>query len=129
MISKYNLEREQEKFLVDLKKVIGTDIPFKDEIIKFTFGIKIKKDNIIELGLYDSKLSYLPESIGSLKSLQTLYLVKNQISKLPDTIGDLSSLKVLNLENNRLNELPISIGKLQELQELHLRFNKLILMG
>jgi Leucine-rich repeat (LRR) protein len=39
--------------------------------------------------LYNNPLAHLPDSMGHLVNLRTLYLCNNQLSSLPDSIGHL----------------------------------------
>ncbi|XP_058185232.1 disease resistance protein RPV1-like [Rhododendron vialii] len=77
-----------------------------------------------KLNLKDCQLSYLPNEIGNLISLQTLKLAGNNLSTLPDTIGKLSCLKDLSVDNNKLSHLPSEIGDLDSLETLDLWGNK-----
>ena len=122
MEKKYNLKREQIKFLKDLEDLIGKSIPYVHKIESDTFGVKIEGKNIVGLGLYYQGLTTLPKSIGEVSSLQELYLYYNQLTILPESIGELSSLEKLRLFSNKLTILPESIGKLSSLQELYLSF-------
>ncbi|KAI8571118.1 hypothetical protein RHMOL_Rhmol01G0092900 [Rhododendron molle] len=78
-----------------------------------------------ELNLDGCHLSYLPEEIGNLISLQTLDLAKNNLSTLPDGICNLTCLKRLRLEDNNVSRLPWGIGGLTSLENLNLRRNSL----
>ncbi|KAI8571116.1 hypothetical protein RHMOL_Rhmol01G0092700 [Rhododendron molle] len=78
-----------------------------------------------ELNLDGCHLSYLPEEIGYLISLQTLDLAKNNLSTLPDGICNLTCLKRLRLEDNNVSRLPWGIGELTSLENLNLRRNSL----
>jgi hypothetical protein len=62
----------------------------------------------------------LPESIGQLTSLLTLYLRNNQLTALPETIGQLSLLAELDLQGNPITSLPASITRLATLRWLSL---------
>jgi hypothetical protein len=120
------------------------DKTFEDK----TFGYVVLDGFITALGLWGKGLASLPETIGNLQSLQTLYLRTNKLTSLPETIGNLKSLKELNLSanqlttlpefitrmtwlqslnigNNLLTSLPETIGNLQSLTYLNLRSNKL----
>ncbi|XP_074269650.1 uncharacterized protein LOC141592752 [Silene latifolia] len=59
----------------------------------------------------------LPESMGSLKVLQTLHLVECKLGDIK-LIGDLGSLLVLSFHGSSLEGLPDEIGKLYELRLL-----------
>ncbi|KAG5564728.1 hypothetical protein RHGRI_000805 [Rhododendron griersonianum] len=78
-----------------------------------------------ELNLDSCHLSYLPEEIGNLISLQTLDLAKNNLSTLPDGICNLTCLKRLCLEENIVSNLPSEIGRLTSLESLYLSRNSL----
>ncbi len=86
-------------------------------------NIQCLASSLTELGIYDTNITHLPNSIGKLIHLKTLKLSNTGLMSLPDTIGDLSSLTILYLPNNNLKSLPITITKLLLLQELTLRNN------
>ena len=60
----------------------------------------------------------LPESIGNLTSLNSLYLSKTSLKTLPESIGNLTSLNSLYLRDTGLESLPESIGNLTSLSSL-----------
>ncbi|KAG5224310.1 TMV resistance protein [Salix suchowensis] len=61
----------------------------------------------------------LPESMGSLKSLQTLNITRClQLEKLPDSLGGLESLTELFAKGTRIKQLPISARYLKKLTKL-----------
>ncbi|GKV49506.1 hypothetical protein SLEP1_g56256 [Rubroshorea leprosula] len=68
----------------------------------------------------------LPESIGDLKSLQSLSLFYcNLEGSIPTSIGNLSELTSLNLAINQFSgPIPASIGNLRQLTSLHLSCNQ-----
>ncbi|KAF7153145.1 hypothetical protein RHSIM_Rhsim01G0099900 [Rhododendron simsii] len=78
-----------------------------------------------ELNMDGCHLSYLPEEIGNLISLQTLNLAKNNLSTLPNGICNLTCLKRLCLEGNNVSNLPSGIGRLTSLESLNLSRNNL----
>ncbi|KAG5564707.1 hypothetical protein RHGRI_000786 [Rhododendron griersonianum] len=78
-----------------------------------------------ELNLDGCHLSYLPEEIGNLISLQKLDLAENNLSTLPDGICNLTCLKDLRLEENNVSILPSGIGRLTSLEILLLSRNSL----
>ncbi|KAK4285493.1 hypothetical protein QN277_002184 [Acacia crassicarpa] len=75
---------------------------------------------LLEIDGFQSKC--LSKSIGSLTSLQKLYLYScPSLASLPESIGSLTSLQELRLDEcTSLTSLPESIGSLTSLQELSL---------
>ncbi len=80
---------------------------------------------ISKLNLYNNDIKLLPESIGSLDSLEILIMPNNHISSLPESFKNLTSLKKLDLSWNDISNLPEWIDSLTSLEELNLRGNKL----
>ncbi|MHA2392714.1 MAG: leucine-rich repeat domain-containing protein [Promethearchaeota archaeon] len=80
---------------------------------------------LFELNLYDNDIDLLPESFGSLESLEVLIIPNNHISVLPDSFQKLTSLKKLDLSWNNIIDLPDWIESFTSLEELNLRGNKL----
>ena len=74
------------------------------------------------------RLTELPESLGQLKQLQSLYLESNQLASLPESLGQLKQLQSLYLWNNQLTSLPESLGQLKQLQALDISANRLTLL-
>ena len=108
MSNKWSVKPYQAKVLKELEKLLGRPILQVDEIKWDTVGFKIKENNIIGLGLFNCELTILPESIGTLQSLQELNLTHNQLNTLPESIGNLQSLQTLDLFHNQLNSnLPL----------------------
>jgi len=125
LTEKYKLIPEELNFLKELEELIGTEIPYKDEIEWETVGVKIYNNRIGEIGLFDCGLKNLPLSIGNLKSLEILRVNRNQLSTLPKSIGNLKKLKTLILSDNILDFLPDSLGNLVLLENLNLEDNQL----
>ncbi|KAB5556249.1 hypothetical protein DKX38_007158 [Salix brachista] len=81
--------------------------------------------SLVELNLQNcSKLASLPESIGELTCLVRLNLSYcSELACLPESIGELKSLVELNLDScSELASLPDSIGKLKYLVKLNLEY-------
>lgn len=68
-------------------------------------------------------LTELPESIGTLTSLQVLYAHGCSLARLPATLVQCTKLKVLTLSKNRLEAVPSWIGYLVKLEVLWLDRN------
>ena len=89
-------------------------------------------DNIGQLSelttLYLEKhdLTELPESFTSLSSLANLYISNNWLTSLPEDFGNLTSLSILDLGYNQLESIPASIGELINIQYLLLFNNQLV---
>lgn len=87
------------------------DEPF-EKLGKFQ---KLKK-----LGLCDTKLKRLPESISSLTNLTFLDISDNPIKELDEFIGNLTNLEELDLSGTKIKKLPKSFAKLTKLRDLTL---------
>ena len=67
----------------------------------------------------------LPENIGDLTELATLYLEWNRISVLPESFSNLTDLMSLYINNNILSSIGDSIGNLTNLYFLDLGYNEI----
>ncbi|MDR2131160.1 MAG: hypothetical protein LBP56_08390 [Odoribacteraceae bacterium] len=75
----------------------------------------------------------IPESIGNLKNLTTLYInrpeknpYKGLIGSIPASIGNITTLKYFRLENNQLSgSIPETFSGLTSMMEFHLSNNEL----
>ena len=81
--------------------------------------------NLTTLYLNDNQLTTVPDTIGQLTNLTTLYLNDNQLTTVPDTIGQLTNLDTLYLNDNQLTTVPDTIGQLTKLTTLYLNDNQL----
>jgi len=75
------------------------------------------------IDLHKNSLEKLPEDIGHLANLRTLYIQDNKLKQLPNSIGSLKNLQTLNISGNSLKEIPLSISGLVSLKTLDLRNN------
>ncbi len=75
----------------------------------------------------NEKISFLPESIGNLTNLESLYLEWNSIMELPNSFSNLTSMKNLAISNNYLSSLP-DIGSLINLTYLDLGYNQMTML-
>ncbi len=75
------------------------------------------------LNLKSNRLRALPNSIGSLSSLEVLNLRNNVLNHLPESIKSLSFLKTLDLHGNKFSDVTISLNK--SIKELDLGWNNL----
>lgn len=80
-------------------------------------------EQLVSLNLSNNRLSHLPEDIGSLCSLEELFLQYNCLTSLPESICELSNLMELDVKNNRLTNLPCDFGSMTSLIILSLTNN------
>ncbi|KAH7854745.1 hypothetical protein Vadar_017318 [Vaccinium darrowii] len=85
--------------------------------------LEVQRDNMAssclkKLKLANCSLSYRPDEIGNLISLQHLDLRQNNLITLPDRICNLTCLESLNLKCNNVSHLPTEIGNLVSLRDL-----------
>ncbi len=112
--------------LQELENQLGKQFSLVNKVEWDTkMGFSVENQRITGIGFYKCGISTLPESIGSLSSLQTLNLWGNELTTLPESISNLKSLKYLNLSGNQFSTLPESIGNLKSLQTLDLPSNQL----
>ena len=71
------------------------------------------------------KINFLPDNIGQLDSLSTLYLEWHNLIQLPESFSNLTNLSSLAISNNYLQSLPDLIGNLTNLIFLDLGYNQL----
>jgi len=92
--------------IIDVNESLSGEEPLE-------IGIQVWVDGRLnDFGLTNNQLTSLPESIGDLSNLESLYLQFNQLTTLPESIGDLSSLTRLYLSSNQLTTLPESFCNL-----------------
>ena len=99
-------------------RLIWLDLNYPKDII-------MKQDNPSELDLTNYRLTVIPDNIGDLDSLESLFLHDNEFTSIPESIGNLTKLKMLDIENNLITHLPATIGNLNNLENLVLDFNQL----
>jgi len=90
------------------------------------FGVSCFEGNVTWLTLGRNQLSgVIPESLGSLITLEHLYLNNNALTgQIPESIGNLTNLQTLDLDDNQLSgALPASFGDLDALDSLDLSGN------
>ena len=116
----------QADVLQELETQLKKEFTLVDKVqLGIKMGFSVENQRITGIGLYKCDISTLPESIGNLKSLQTLWLGSNQLTTLPESISKLKSLQTLKLQVNQFSTLPVSISNLKSLQVLWLNNNQL----
>ncbi|HEX7680490.1 MAG TPA: COR domain-containing protein [Thermoanaerobaculia bacterium] len=78
------------------------------------------------LYLSRNRLTALPESLCQLQRLRVLYAYQNELRALPESFGHLNQLQELQLWQNQITALPASIGRLTKLRKLDLADNQLL---
>ncbi len=73
----------------------------------------------------DEIIHTIPESIGQLDDLRSLYLEWNQIQTLPASFTNLTKLVNLYISNNQLISLPENLGEMESLYILDLGYNQI----
>ena len=76
------------------------------------------------LDLRGNKFETLSPNLRALVKLKQLNLADNQIRELPDWIGDFQDLDILTLSNNELSSLPDTMANLLNLYQIELDGNK-----
>ena len=108
---------------------VSADNWMSDAPIGEWYGVTIDDSNrVTGLCFSDNGLSgEIPPELGSLTSLEILYLHGNQIGgKIPAQLGRLAKLEDLSLNHNRLSgEIPPELGNLASLVQLTLGKNQL----
>ncbi|MFX1253278.1 MAG: leucine-rich repeat domain-containing protein [Promethearchaeota archaeon] len=112
--------------LTTLEQAVGK-IPQlnKHQLGSTTKGYVTENHSIIVLKISHKSLPVLPDKLGQLNHLESLFLPGCQVKTLPDSIGKLTTLKILSLSINQLRTLPETIGRLKNLTMLHLNDNQL----
>ncbi|XP_072319384.1 volume-regulated anion channel subunit LRRC8E [Eucyclogobius newberryi] len=77
------------------------------------------------LRLWHNKITYIPDHISKLHSLEVLDISWNKIRKLPSRLFYLTKLRHLDVSHNQLTSLPSEVGILQGLQFFSAAFNSL----
>ena len=73
----------------------------------------------------NQQLTALPENMGDLTSLGSLYIEWNHITSLPASFSNLNNLSNLVISNNLLTSLPEDFGDLTNLFFLDLGYNQI----
>ncbi|MBZ3869940.1 Leucine-rich repeat-containing protein 69 [Sciurus carolinensis] len=104
---------EEMKYLTSLKKLHL----FGNRICRFASGACDGLQNLILLNLNDNHLTWLPQDIGSLKSLTHLSVNCNELASIPIELCFLKDLCELQLNYNQLTCIPEEIKFLKKLQK------------
>jgi len=91
---------------------------FSDPPLQKAFPFLTKLKHLEHLDVTDSDIASIPEDIGELISLKTLYLGANRILEVPPSFGRLKNLRALDLSWTDIQALPKEFGDLTNLMEL-----------
>ena len=94
----------------------GPYLPLKNQKLANEIG---SLSSLEELYLFSLGLIILPNSFGNLKQLKQLVLKGNTLNGFPEVITQLENLESLEI-NQRFTKLPDSLVHLQKLKKLHL---------
>ena len=81
--------------------------------------------DITELGLYNNKITVIPEEIQYLTNLHTLDLYNNQITVIPEIIGSLENVV---FQSSLIKIKDFYYGSLHNLRNLYLSHNKIVVV-
>ena len=96
-----------------------------DEVVDDTFEslTHLKKLRKLVVEGKTNKLSYFPQSLSKLTSLEELHLIGHEIRDLPESISQLEQLQVLDLSKCSLSAFPDAACKVTSLVSLDLHLN------
>ena len=136
----YNLAKKHKNkvktiFLYEsYKLVLGAELKGFTKLNRLTISyssLSYLPDELCEvatletLDLHSNNLKEIPQDINRLTHLKTLILSRNPITSLPKSIGELKNLKILDLTScDDLKTFPKEIQYLESLEELHLNYNE-----
>jgi Leucine-rich repeat (LRR) protein len=75
--------------------------------------------------IVENKLTALPESLGSLKSLKELHIGVNKLKSLPDSLSALTLLQRFGFQKNKITTLPEWLSNLPDLKWINVEDNPL----
>lgn len=93
--------------------------------LKVMHGSILQYAFLTKLYLNHNKISFIPSTVGKLRSLIVLDLSQNELRELPPEIGMLVNLREFFLFDNQLESLPFEMGTLYQLQVLGIEGNPL----
>lgn len=130
------------EFLFDFSNLQELDLDLSNRLKHISIGItrlkKLKKLNMSvcssikeipksvcqlfwleELNISKCRLKKLPDEIGNLQNLRTLYMVNNiDLIVLPESFGKLKKLVTLEMFNTSITEIPKSFSNLTNLRQV-----------
>jgi Leucine-rich repeat (LRR) protein len=92
-----------------------------NELVSIEKTVQLKR--LRECDLSGNRLTTLPRSFQSLKSLKVLNLTNNGFSVVPLSVANLRRLEELDMRGNGLRSLPAEMNAMNTLKILHLEDN------
>ncbi|XP_034544487.1 volume-regulated anion channel subunit LRRC8C [Notolabrus celidotus] len=80
---------------------------------------------LVTLRLWHNRITYIPDHISKLHTLETFDVSWNKLRKLPSRLFHCTTIRHLDVSHNQLTSLPLEIGILQSLQFFSAAFNSL----
>lgn len=80
---------------------------------------------LVTLRLWHNKITYIPDHISKLHTMERLDVSWNRLQKLPTRLFYCTKLRHLDVSHNQLSSLPTEVGILQGLQFFSAAFNSL----
>lgn len=114
-----------EKLIYDLKKSNLEELYLTGSYIEKLPENIGELTSLIRLGLQNTNVSILPESLCNLDKLTELHFCCNKIQSLPTNMNLLTNLEIIYLNDNELKFIPESINKLNKLWYLDLSNNNI----
>lgn len=129
-------EKTESEFVsgvpTDLQVLLDIVIENNLNIIPSELGTQIwENGRLTELSIGDwsdgggIKIYTLPQSIGGLSELKSLWLSYNNLNEIPDSFSNLSNLEILELRSNNLEKVTKSLVDLKNLKYLGLSYNNI----
>jgi Leucine-rich repeat (LRR) protein len=103
-------------------------VKFNSDILKSFLklqDIEVYLNSLRKYSQNDVLLQSVPESIGTLSSLEKLNLRRNGLETLPNSFKNLTLLKELDLSYNRLEEIPEYIYTFNNLETVNIKHNNI----
>nr|WP_263432590.1 COR domain-containing protein [Nostoc sp. MS1] len=85
---------------------------------------QLKSLKWLDISGYEN-LAVLSKAIENLSKLENLHLTSSKVTNIPEEVGSLINLKTLDLSNNNLTDIPTSLAQLEYVEQLELNGNPL----
>ncbi len=121
-----NIDTEVEA-LNSIEEFLNIQFPLFTRQIKWNeFGVYVQNKTIHGIGFYSQKIRTIPADLWELKFLEVLNLVNTGLVEIPEEIGSISSLQELYIGGNKIQSCPQSIERLKNLIYFYLLEDNLL---